>query len=40
VDWVIVDSRAFPAIREFGVAIMSSNVAQAILEDADLSRTF
>ncbi|WP_417233448.1 class I SAM-dependent methyltransferase [Arthrobacter sp.] len=40
VEWVIGDSRTIPAGREFGVAIMSSNVAQAILEDADLSRTF
>lgn len=40
VELVIGDSRAIPANREFGVAIMSSNVAQAILEDADLSRTF
>src|SRR5699024_729066 len=40
VEWVIGDSRAIPESREFGVTIMSSNVAQAILEDAELSRTF
>lgn len=39
-EWIIGDSHTLPASREFGVAIMSSNVAQAILDDEDPSRTF
>lgn len=40
VEWIVGDSRAIPSGHQFDVAIMSSNVVQAILQDADLSRTF
>lgn len=40
VDWIDGDSRAIPADRRFDVAIMSSNVAQEILDDDELARTF
>ena len=40
VEWVVGDSRAIQTDHEFGVTIMSSNVAQAILENSELSRAF
>ncbi|WP_150460246.1 class I SAM-dependent methyltransferase [Nesterenkonia ebinurensis] len=40
VEWVVGDSRAIPSDSQFDAAIMSSNVVQAILDDAELARTF
>ncbi|MGO3136149.1 MAG: class I SAM-dependent methyltransferase [Agrococcus casei] len=40
VEWIVGDSRAIPEERMFDAAIMSSNVVQAILDDAELTRTF
>lgn len=39
-EWVVGDSRSIPASHKFDIAIMSSNVVQAILDDSELSRTF
>lgn len=40
VEWIVGDSRAIPFGHQFDVAIMSSNVVQAILEDTELARIF
>lgn len=40
VEWVDGDSRAIPVNRLFDVAIMSANVAQEILDDSELARSF
>ncbi|WP_120002872.1 class I SAM-dependent methyltransferase [Nesterenkonia muleiensis] len=40
VEWIVGGSRAIPFGHQFDVAIISSNVVQAILEDAELASTF
>ena len=40
VQWIVGDSRAIPSSQQFDVAIMSANVIQEILENAELARTF
>lgn len=40
VEWIEGDSTVIPPNREFDVAIMSANVPQEILDDAELARSF
>lgn len=40
VEWIEGDSTAIPAGHQFGVAIMSANVPQEILDYAELARSF
>ncbi|WP_460463831.1 class I SAM-dependent methyltransferase [Arthrobacter pigmenti] len=40
VEWIVGDSTLIPPEHEFDAAIMSANVAQAILDDVELSRSF
>ncbi|WP_026817993.1 class I SAM-dependent methyltransferase [Arthrobacter castelli] len=39
VEWIVGDSTVIPADYEFDAAIMSANVAQEILDDAELARS-
>ncbi len=40
VEWIVGDSRSIPTSPLFDATIMSANVVQAILDDAELARTF